>query len=224
MRRLFAALAAVAWLAGCAAAPPFQPRAGQADADAPRSQAVHVLSNGWHTAIIVPRADALATGLLPEAEDFPEAAFLEFGWGDREYYQSPEAGIGTTLRAALIPTPSVMHVAGWTRLPEPRPDRPVVEVGLTEAGFRRMIAAVAATFERPEAGRARPVAPGLYPQSHFYDARGSFHLFNTCNTWTGRMLRAGGVDLSPAGVITAGELMERLRAAVGSAGESRSPA
>ena len=37
-----------------------------------------------------------------------------------------------------------------------------------------------------------------------------------CNTWTARMLRAGGVNLLPSGVITADELMARLRAAVGS--------
>ncbi len=55
-----------------------------------------------------------------------------------------------------------------------------------------------------------------YPDSNFYDARGRFHLFNTCNTWTARTLRAGGVNLSPSGVITADELVVRLRAAIGS--------
>jgi hypothetical protein len=40
------------------------------------------------------------------------------------------------------------------------------------------------------------------------------YLFNTCNTWTARMLRAGGVNLSPSGVVTADDLVARLRAAV----------
>ena len=70
--------------------------------------------------------------------------------------------------------------------------------------------------ERPRGGRAEPISRGLYLDSNFYKARGTFHLFNTCNTWTARMLRAGGVNLSPSGVITADELVARLRAAVGS--------
>ena len=45
----------------------------------------------------------------------------------------------------------------------------------------------------------------------FYAAQGRFHLGNTCNTWTARMLRAAGVDIDPGGVVTAGDLMGRLR-------------
>lgn len=181
----------------------------------PSSHAVHVVSNGWHTAIVVPRAEVAATGLVSEAAQFPEAAFLEFGWGDREYYQAAQATLGMTLRAALSPTPAVMHVAGRPRAPEPREGREVVRAMLTETGLRRMLRAIGAMFERPEEGPAAPVAPGLYSESRFYHARGSFHLFNTCNTWTARMLRAGGVEVSPAGVVTAGQAMARLRAALG---------
>ena len=78
-----------------------------------RAEVVRVVSNGWHTAITVPRERVIATGLLPEAADFPESAFLEFGWGDRTYYQAPEATLGKTLRAGLVATPAVMHVDGY---------------------------------------------------------------------------------------------------------------
>ena len=195
------------WLAGCVASPGLPP-----DAGGPRDHVVHVMSNGWHTAIIVPRHEVSATGLLPEAADFPQADFLEFGWGDRAYYPADETTLGLTLRAALVPTPSVMHVAGRARVPEPREGREVVPVRLTEAGFRHMVRAIADQFERSGGGAVEPVGPGLYPDSHFYAAEGSFHLFNTCNTWTARMLRAGGVDISASGVITAGDVMERLGA------------
>ncbi len=213
MKDLLAALAAAVWLAGCAGAPSLPDDAGE-----PATQAAHVLSNGWHTAIVVARGEVAATGLLPEAADFPEAAFLEFGWGDREYYPADETTLGMTLRAALMPTPSVMHVAGRERLPQAGGEREVVQVGLTETGLRRMIGAISDEFERPAGGRAEPVGAGLYPASHFYEAAGRFHLFNTCNTWTARMLRAGGIGISPAGVISAEDLMVRLRAALAGEG------
>ena len=201
------ALCAV-WLAACGTAPP-------ADEDGPRTTLIRVASNGWHTAIIVPAAALTATGLLPESADFPGAEFLEFGWGDRVYYPAQEKSLSMTLAAALIPTPAVMHMAGLTAAPADRASGPeVVSVALTETGFHSLVQALAGEFERPAGGRATSVSRGLYPGSRFYHARGAFHLFNTCNTWTARMLRAGGVPLSSSGIVTADELIARLRAAL----------
>ena len=204
------ALCAV-WLATCETAPPPLP-----DDHGPRTRLIQVASNGWHTAIVVPAPALVATGLLPEAADFPDAAFLEFGWGDRVYYPAKEKTLGMTLAAALVPTPAVMHMAGLEARPENRGGtwRDVVAVALTDKGFLNLVAALAAEFERPAGGRAKPVARGLYPGSHFYNALGEFHLFNTCNTWTARMLRAGGVAISPSGIVTADGLMARLRTAL----------
>jgi uncharacterized protein (TIGR02117 family) len=213
MRRAISALTwfiAATWLAACAAAAPL-PAANPE----PRAQSVRVASNGWHTAIVVGRAEAAATGLLPEAEDFPNAAFLEFGWGDRSYYPASEPTIGMALAAALTPTPAIMHLAGLARPPDGTgAESEVVQVAVSQDEFLSLVAAIAGDFMRPEGGRAAPVSRGLYPDSNFYNARGTFHLFNTCNTWTARMLRAGGVNISPSGVITADDLMTRLRAAL----------
>ncbi len=182
----------------------------------PRTHAVRVVSNGWHTAIVIGRAELVATGLLPEADDFPDAVFLEFGWGDRVYYPAREKTLGMALDAALTGTPAVMHLAGLARPPElTYADVEVLSFALSQEEFRHLVGAIAGDFERPEGERATPVSRGLYPHSKFYNARGTFHLFNTCNTWTARMLRAGGVNLSPSGVITADDLVARLRAAVG---------
>ena len=197
-------------LAACTAAVPLdQPDTG------PRTHTVELVSNSWHTAIVVERAELVATGLLPEAGDFPAAAFLEFGWGDRVYYPARDKTLGLALDAALTETPAVMHMAGLARPPQATyADVDVVAVSLTEAGFRNLVGAIAAEFERPDGVRAKPVSRGLYPDSNFYHAHGTFHLFNTCNTWTARMLRTGGVDMSTVGVITADETVDRLRAAV----------
>ncbi len=193
--------------------PPLPP----ADAG-PRSDAVRVVRSGGHTAIVISRAEVIATGVLPEADDFPDAAFLEFGWGDRVYYPAAEPTFGMTLDAAFWPTPAVMHLVGRARAPEltyADVETADVEVlAMTQGGLRRMLRAIAGEFVRPEGGRAEPVSRGLFEGSYFYDAQGRFHLFNTCNTWTARMLRAGGVNLSPSGVVTADDLMTRLRAAL----------
>jgi uncharacterized protein (TIGR02117 family) len=213
MRRLIIALSSLAcigWLATCATITSLPP-----PDDGPRTHLVQVVSNGWHTAIVIPRRKLISTGLLPEANDFPGASFLEFGWGDREYYPAKDATLGMALAAALVPTPAVTHMAALARAPGlTYPGSEVVPVPLTESGFRYLVGAIAGEFKRPKGARAEPLSRGLYPHSNFYEAHGTFHLFNTCNTWTARMLRAGGVKLSPTGIITADELMSRLRAAL----------
>ena len=207
LSRWLAVALSVALLIGCRTAAPIR------DAGPP-SRLVHVTSNGWHTAIVLPANALAAAGGIPEAADFAGAAFLEFGWGDRVYYPAEQKTLGMTLSAALAPTPAVMHVAGRPAAPGGGTEYESVPVFLTEEGFRRLAAALSAEFERPAGGRAEPISRGLYAHSRFYRAHGDFHLFNTCNTWTARMLETGGVALSPSGIVTAGKLMARLRAAL----------
>lgn len=183
--------------------------------------AVSVASNGWHTVIVIPRA-AVPPGTLPEAGDFPDAAYLSFGWGDAEYFPAPETTLAMTLRAALQPTPAVVQVTGLAD--DPRtvyPAEEVVELRAQPRQFAALVAYLDASFERDGAGRARAVQPGLEPGSWFYPATGEFHLFNTCNTWTARGLEAGGWPVRVAGVVTAEDVMVQVRALAESQGAAK---
>jgi len=66
------------------------------------------------------------------------------------------------------------------------------------------------------AAMAAAAAPGLYADSKFYPAKGSFHLLNTCNTWTGAALAAAGFEIGPPGTVQAEALMQKVRALNGS--------
>lgn len=203
-------LVLVLFLAACGTALP-RKEAG------PHTHLVHVSSNGWHTAIVVPAPALFAIDTLPEAADFSGAAFLEFGWGDHIYYPAKKKTLGMALTAALVPTSAVMHIAALQAPPESNGSEfEALSVKLTEAGFQRLIQALTAEFKRPSGGRAESISRGLYPDSHFYQAHGEFHLFNTCNTWTARMLLAGGVNIPPYRIITADGLMSHLQEALAS--------
>ena len=172
---------------------------------------IHVASNGWHTMVVLPRG-ALPPGMIPEAADFPEAEWLGFGWGDAAYFPEADPGLGTTLRAALLPTDAVILMSG---LPRPvravHPEAKIVTLAVSKDGLRRMAGYIDATFDRGGGARARPVAPGEEPFSRFYPAAGTFHIFNTCNTWTARALETAGLPVQVAGTITADALMTQVR-------------
>lgn len=190
--------------AGCAApmAESYRPAQGE------RPRSVLIANHGWHSAIVIKKADA-SEMVLPEVRDFPEAEFLEIGWGDRDYYQAPDPGLGLALKAAFWSSGSVLHVAGFKGAAETYfPRSEIFEIFLSDKAFQRLIQFIADTFSRPDAATAPPVEtrPGLYPNSRFYPAAGRFHLFRTCNTWVAEALRAAGLPIAPAYAFTAGNL------------------
>lgn len=190
-------------------------------------RAVMVISTGWHTDIIL-RASDIPREALPEIADFPDARYVMFGWGDRDYYMTPEPGLWITLKAAFWPTSSVMHAAGFATDPHRYFRAPeTVTLMLDDATLHTVIEGIAASFDRGGGAAAPVLGPGLYDDSRFYPATGTFHLFNNCNRWTVQVLRRAGLPLSAALVLTEGQVMRQLRRLVAhrDAGESaRSPA
>lgn len=207
--RWLLAVLLVVLLAACAARPPGPVLKGPAlDAD----NTIFVTSNGWHSSIVIARSD-MPPGRIPEVADFPKARFLEFGWGDAEYYPAKRATIAMTLRAALMPTPAVVHVAGLNAEPADFfAGYEVIAVQADDQGFARLVDFIDASFKRASKVRVEASGPGLYATSRFYPATGRFHLRNTCNTWTAHALTAAGFDVRASGTSRAEVLMRQVRA------------
>ena len=181
----------------------------------------YVSSHGWHTGVLVPRSAVVASRAWPPgvaARDFAGCAFLELGWGDRKFYMAKHPGIALAVGAALVPGPSVLHIVGYQGSPT-REQRwnALVTVPCTDAQLRSLCGASGATFERGAAGRAVPLGPGLYGfKSRFYAAGGRYWIGNTCNAWTLRMERAGGlpVRVGPNGNLRADAVIAQTRRAL----------
>ncbi|MDP6352136.1 MAG: DUF2459 domain-containing protein, partial [Alphaproteobacteria bacterium] len=204
-------LALALLMGACAAAPP-APLPSQTGLGT--KTVIFVTSNGWHSGIVIARGD-LPPDRLPETADFPNARFVEFGWGDADFYPAKQVTLGKMLRAALVPTPAVVHVVGLRAEPALAfPKAEVVSLPIGAENFDRLVDFIDASFERSGAARATATGPGLYAASRFYPATGSFHLFNTCNTWTARALAAAGFDVGAPGTSRAEALMQQVRALV----------
>ena len=176
--------------------------------------ALTLVSNGWHTGLALPPALA---GQLAVARDFPPGVWLEIGFGDEAFYREPEPGLATLLRAALQNTPAVLHVFAF---PSP-PEQTFIEAELRALEFtalqgEALVGVIDAAFARDPAGDPIGRGKGLYSASRFYLAKGSFTLGHTCNTWAAEALEAAGFGISAAGVVTAEDLLRRLRSRSGS--------
>ncbi|MEQ8393767.1 DUF2459 domain-containing protein [Thalassobaculum sp.] len=167
---------------------------------------------GWHVGLAFSAGD-LDTAVFPEVADFPDARWIEIGWGDAAFYQDPDPDLNTILEAALVPTPAVLHLVAMPAHPARYlPGAEVLAIPLGAEPFTRLVTRISSSMRREERTRAEAIAPGLYPDSRFYPATGRFHLGRTCNTWVAETLAEAGVPIDPDGVVTADTLMKRLRA------------
>lgn len=193
-------------MVACAPTPPVTPQPSVGG----RAVTVYLVAADDHTGIAIRRAD-IPAGLWPESRDFPQAEFLEVGWGARDYYMGRDQGFWGTLKAAVGHTQSVLHVVGFRGTPaDTFRGSEVIELSIQRDGFEWLIRYIHHAYERAGAGAVAPLGPGLYGDSRFYPAWQQFNLFNTCNVWTARALRSAGLPIEDA--ITKEGLMSQARA------------
>jgi uncharacterized protein (TIGR02117 family) len=181
---------------------------------------IYVIAAGWHTEIALP-VHVIRDPLRAATPDFPGAQYLSFGWGERNYYMARAPTLSDAM-SALFPGPAVLLVTPLYQPPrESRASGQVFELSLSTAGLDRLSNFLWTAFEKASDGTTRRLAPGPEPGSAFYAATGTYSSSYTCNTWTAEGLRVGGVPVTPAGVVFAGQLTDQLRSLNARAAEAR---
>ena len=173
---------------------------------------IYLTTHGWHTGIVLPVAP-IPDGLWPELLDFSGQRYVEVGWGDEGFYRSKNVSAMEALKAALVPTKSVLHVVGFkSGIEEYFARSGIVEFAVSEEGFLGLVDYIHDTIERRGVRRAPLLGPGLYGMSGFYAAQGQYTLFNNCNHWVARGLRRAGIDVDPSDALTAGSVFQQAAA------------
>ena len=171
---------------------------------------VYVVSHGWHTGFVIPAPEI--QGVIPELEKrFGDIPYIEFGWGDKGFYQAKETTSGLTLRAIFWPTESVVHsVAVPQKVEEYFSNSEVAKLCLSDGELSALIGFISRSFFRDKSGNLLELQKGIYGDSQFYSGVGDFYLMNMCNRWTAKGLKSIGMDISPTLKLTAGSVMNYL--------------
>ena len=179
--------------------------------------AFFVGSRGWHSSITLERA-AIPKGAWPAGvveQTFAGSHYVEVGWGDADFYMARHPTVLTALDAALLPGASVLLVGGLDPpLGKALPWGGLQRVLCSQEEFFALCRAIGATFQRDKKGNAQAVGTGLYGRiSRFYAAHGLYSAANTCNHWTVRMMRAGGLraSLAPTETWSSGAVVAQAR-------------
>jgi len=170
------------------------------EAGQPDEVTIFLRTNGVHTDLVVPARHRLRH--WPAALPFSDtrggdstAQWVGLGWGDRGFYlETPtwaDLKASTALRAATGMSRTAIHATYYRDV---RPAKGCVAVRISEAQYARLLRFVDASFDADSAGRpvVIPTDARYGDADAFYEARGSYSLFRTCNVWTNNALKACG--------------------------------
>ncbi|MBW8302448.1 MAG: DUF2459 domain-containing protein, partial [Brevundimonas sp.] len=177
---------------------------------------LHLLDNGFHTDLAVPRAALEARGgaLAEAVRALPAGDWILIGWGDAKFYvdQSPMEGrLPDGARAFFRPgNPSVIMLDPAQRDPRAL----FAEDGrrtfrLTPGGFEAMAAHIERSLDL-SGGAPRIAAAREGDDARFFASRETFSIAHLCNHWTAGVLNAAGLPVRPFRAIVSSELMAAI--------------
>lgn len=172
------------------------------------TSAIYVVQHGWHAGVAVRRAH-VPTETWPGLDAFPDARYLEVGWGEARYYPGHSRGVWGAIRAGAWPTGSLLHVVPVDgAVASAFPQNTIVRIPVASAELEALGRFLDASF----AADTSAAEPGFYPGSQFYRSSLSYHVFNNCNHWAAAALEAAGCDTSPRWTFTVGQVLRQAKA------------
>ena len=202
-------------LLGFAAALMSWTRAAEAPFPATSEEAVvvHLLDNGFHTDLAVPRAALIAGGgvLAQALERTPPGDWVLVGWGDARFFvdQSPiQSRLPDGLRAFFARgNPSVVMLDPYqgdaARLGTPERRR---TLRLSPQGFAALRARLQDSLAAPDSAPVLATAREG-DDVRFFASTETFWIGHLCNHWTAGLLNAAGISVRPFRSIASGELL-----------------
>lgn len=161
---------------------------------------IYLKTNGVHTDLVLPVKTEYKdwSHTIPYSNTLsPDSAlnYIAFGWGDKGFYlETPTWGdlkASTVFKATFGLSKSAMHATYYNKLKE---GTRCVKLVIATEQYERLITYIENSLQTDSAGTAIAIATGVRYGTHdaFYEAKGNYNLFHTCNTWANDGLKACG--------------------------------
>lgn len=184
---------------------------GEASAQTKDSVEIYLIKRAWHTGILI-EVNNYSLSKLPPLAPFKDCNFVDIGWGDLKFYQTPGFNLWYAAQAILFPTPSVARFRGLSDdiASYCLASDFAVRFAVSKSGFDSLckyiddsIIQYSGKYSLSSREKARNVI--------FYRSGLKYHLFFTCNTWSAKALDAAGIEVCGIFLITAEQLYDRIK-------------
>ena len=158
---------------------------------------IFILSNGVHTDIVVPVKNEFynwSKQIKFENTISKDSTsnYLAIGWGDKGFYLNTptwaDLKFSTAFKAATGMSTSAMHCTFYKHLKENDRCKSIL---ISETEYKQLILFIQNSFEVKENQFSKIETSAVYGKNDaFYEAKGSYSLFYTCNTWANCALKS----------------------------------
>jgi len=173
---------------------------GKEPSSVPADVTIYIETNGVHTDIVVPvKNEQMDWSSEVKFENTvskdTSAKFAAFGWGDKGFYlQTPtwsQLKFSVAFKAAFALSTSAIHATFYKGLTEGDDCKKIM---ICRDQYQRLVNFIQQSFKTDSAGHFINIKTNAnYGNSDaFYEAKGKYNLFYTCNTWANNALKSCG--------------------------------
>jgi len=173
--------------------------AREASAD-PADVVIYIKTNGVHTDIIVPLKSrekdwSREVKIENTTGKDTSAKFAAFGWGDKGFYlQTPtwaQLKFSVAFKAAFALSTTAIHATMYRQLAENDDCKKII---ISKNEYMRLVNFISGSFKTDSTGHYINIKTNANYGSTdaFYEAKGKYNLFYTCNTWANNALKSCG--------------------------------
>lgn len=161
----------------------------------------YILTNGVHTDIVVPVCNSIMNwSTFLDYRDCTSTdslnSYIGFGWGDKGFYlETPtwsDLKFSTAFRASFGLSSSAMHVTWFPN--ELKENESCIKFFASEEQYRILVDYIRNSFIENGGKPVHISAKHAHYGNNdtFYDAKDTYNLFFTCNTWANSALKKAG--------------------------------
>ncbi|MFM9989057.1 TIGR02117 family protein [Flavobacterium sp.] len=158
---------------------------------------IFIKTNGVHTDIIVPIRNEIKDW-SKEIKFYQTKSkdsvmnYVAIGWGDKGFYlntpQWSDLKLSTAFNAATGLSTSAMHTTFCKSISENESCKKII---ISKENYKKLVAFINDSFQRDSNKSLQYIyGRGYAKNDAFYEAKGSYSLFKTCNTWANEALKS----------------------------------
>ena len=162
--------------------------------------AIYIKGDVVHTDLVLPiktESKDWSQSILYKYTRTGDTAFkyISFGWGDKGFYlETPtwaDLKASTAFKAAFWLSSSAVHT---NFCKNPKEGNHCVKLLISNEQYQRLVKFIENSFQITNTGIPIAITTAKPYGDHdiFYEAKGRYSLFHTCNTWTNNALKACG--------------------------------
>lgn len=161
---------------------------------------VYIMTNGVHTDIVVPVRTSITDWsrevlFTNTASGDTAMQYIAFGWGDKGFYLETPTWADLTMRTACKAAFGLGHAAMHTTYYKTMQENAdCIHINISTRQYARLASYIRSSFTTGADGHFLPVVTSASYGANdaFYEARGRYSLFHTCNTWANNALKSCG--------------------------------